>query len=365
MSSLVPIAKTDSATAATAFFKEVICSHGCPRVLLSDRGTNFLSKLVLEVCKIMRTSKVNSSSHHPQCNAVQERFNAVILTTISHYVNKLHNNWDNFIPAIQFAYRSTPADNSIGFSPFFMLYGREAVLPIDVSLHPKPEYSECNDRNYNLIKQLEVTREISKKLLECKIYERPLTRYDRRTQEIPYQTGDVVYIYIPATQPGLSKKNFNNSGVVLACLYKQTGPVNFKVRNLENHKLLLSPIHVNRMKFAYNTELPRDVIQRDPLENFEDGDCPEDSYEPLVAKRELKQVSLKIPGLFDTGNPTQKEFQVEKVLRGKFVDGKLQYLIKWKDFSSSQNSWEPAENLNETLRDFLQRNHVRITGKAK
>ena len=116
---LVPIVKTDSATVATAFFKEVICNHGC-----------------LEVCKIMRTSKVNSSPYHPQCNAVQERFNAVILTTISHYVNKFHNNWDNFIPAIEFAYRSTPADNSIGFSPFFMLYGREAVLPIDVSLHP-------------------------------------------------------------------------------------------------------------------------------------------------------------------------------------------------------------------------------------
>ena len=45
-------------------------------------------------------------------------------------MNTFHNNWDNFIPAIQFAYRSTPADNSIGFSPFFMLYGREAVLPI-------------------------------------------------------------------------------------------------------------------------------------------------------------------------------------------------------------------------------------------
>ena len=38
---LVPIAKTDSATVATVFFKEIICNHGCPLVLLSDRGTNF------------------------------------------------------------------------------------------------------------------------------------------------------------------------------------------------------------------------------------------------------------------------------------------------------------------------------------
>ena len=93
------------------------------------------------------------------------------------------------------------------------------------------------------------------------------------------------------------------------------------------------------MKFAYNrfirpsnTELPRDVIQRDSLENFEDSDCPEDSYEPLVAKRELKHVSLKIPGLLDTGNPTQTEFQVEMYCGGTgngLILGYCDLLILW------------------------------------
>ena len=82
----------------------------------------------------MGTNKLNTSAYHPQCNAVQERFNSVILDTISHYVNKFHTDWDEFIPSIQFAYRSSPADNSVGFSPFFLLYGREAVLPLDVAL---------------------------------------------------------------------------------------------------------------------------------------------------------------------------------------------------------------------------------------
>ena len=107
----------------------------------------------------MRTDKINTSSYHPQCNAVQERFNAVILDTITHYVNKFQTNWDKFIPAIQFACRSTSADNSVGFSPFFLLNGREAVLPIDVSLCPKPQYKDRTVRDYlyDLISQLEVT----------------------------------------------------------------------------------------------------------------------------------------------------------------------------------------------------------------
>ena len=124
---LVPIATTDAVTVATAFFREVVCNHGCPRMLLSDRGSNLLSKIVIEVCKLMRTYKINTSSYHPQCNAVQERFNAVILDTITHYVNKFQTNWDKFIPAIQFAYRSTSADNSVGLAHFCVIRARGCV----------------------------------------------------------------------------------------------------------------------------------------------------------------------------------------------------------------------------------------------
>ena len=84
---LVPLKSTDAPTVARAFFDHVICQHGCPKYLLSDRGANFLSKVMLEVCRIMRTTKLNTSSYHPQCNAVQERFNSVILDTLSHYAN--------------------------------------------------------------------------------------------------------------------------------------------------------------------------------------------------------------------------------------------------------------------------------------
>ena len=46
---------------------EIIARHGAPRVLLSDRGTNFLSKLAAGVCKIFQIfQNVNTSSYHPQ-----------------------------------------------------------------------------------------------------------------------------------------------------------------------------------------------------------------------------------------------------------------------------------------------------------
>ena len=159
---LVPLKSIDASTVARALFDHVICEHGCPETLLSDRGANFLSKIVLEVCRIMRTHKLNTSSYHPQCNAIQERYNAVILDTISHYVNEFHNDWDQYISAIQFAYRSTPAENSVGYSPFFLLYGREARLPLDVTLLAKCNYPDRTLREHihGLVSQLELIRDI-------------------------------------------------------------------------------------------------------------------------------------------------------------------------------------------------------------
>ena len=116
----------------------------------------FLSKIVLEVCRTMRTLKLNASSYHPECNAIQERYNAVILDTISHYVNEFHNDWDQYISAIQFAYRSTAAKNSVGYSPLFLLYRREARIPLDITLLAKCNYPDWTFREHihGLVSQL-------------------------------------------------------------------------------------------------------------------------------------------------------------------------------------------------------------------
>ena len=95
---------------------------------------------------------------------------------------------------------------------------------------------------------------------------------------------------------------------------------------------------------------------------MEDRDCPESSFSPLKASQTQYNANM-IPGI--PSNAKTQEYEVEKVLRGKFMNNKLYYLIKWKGFSKSKNTWEPAENVNETLQDYLQSNPVRITGKPK
>ena len=114
---------------------EIIARHGASRVLLSDTGTNFPSRLVAEVCKIFQIQKVDTSSYHPQTDRLVERFNSTLCQSLSMYVAKNQKDWDDFIPLILFAHR-TLISEAIGDSPFFCLYGREPRPPVDVKFLP-------------------------------------------------------------------------------------------------------------------------------------------------------------------------------------------------------------------------------------
>jgi hypothetical protein len=60
------------------------------------------------------------------------------------FVNSNHSNWDDVIDHVVFAY-NTSKQESTGQTPFFMLYGREALLPIDVALGNNPNPAIPND----------------------------------------------------------------------------------------------------------------------------------------------------------------------------------------------------------------------------
>ena len=120
---------------ARLLIDEIISRHGAPRVLLSDRGTNLLSKVVAEVCKIFQIQKVNTSSYHPKTDGLVERFNSTLYQSLSMYVSKNQKYRDKFIPLIWFAH-STSVLDVIGDSPFYVLYEREPRLPTDVKYLP-------------------------------------------------------------------------------------------------------------------------------------------------------------------------------------------------------------------------------------
>ena len=123
-----PTADQTALTIARLFVEQIISRHGVPRELLSDRGANFLSSLLQEVCKVMGVHKVNTTAYHPQGDGLVERFNRTLTEMLSKVVKKSGKDWDEKVPYVLFAYR-TCVQESTQESPFFLLYGRDPNLP--------------------------------------------------------------------------------------------------------------------------------------------------------------------------------------------------------------------------------------------
>ena len=64
---------TTAPTIARLFVENIVCHHGAPRVLLSDQGTNFLSKLVSEICQIVGIKQIKTSSYYAETDGLVER----------------------------------------------------------------------------------------------------------------------------------------------------------------------------------------------------------------------------------------------------------------------------------------------------
>ena len=100
----VPDQRAD--TIAKLFVEHVVCRHGVPEELLSDREANFLSDLIKSVCDIiLGVKKINTSGYHPQTDGLVEKFNSTLINMIAKSCEVAQHDWDEQLPFRLYAYR--------------------------------------------------------------------------------------------------------------------------------------------------------------------------------------------------------------------------------------------------------------------
>ncbi len=196
----------DTKSLARGLVERVMCRHGCPRVLLSDRGLPFLSELAHEVYRLLRVSKLDTAGYRPQTNGLVERFNQTFATMLSMYVNSRHNDWDVYLPYLTFAY-NTGVHPATKETPFYLVHGREPRMPLDVQLLPRDEHCQRDVEEYRaeLVEGLQVAREYGRESLMRDQQRRSRPPAPTRTPPT-YQPGDQVLVRLEPTGRGMSKK---------------------------------------------------------------------------------------------------------------------------------------------------------------
>lgn len=186
-----------------------------PEKLLSNRGPDFLSTLVQEVCKLLGTTKVNTSGYHPQCDGLVEKFNSRLINMWSKSVDKYVCDWDKHLPYLFFAYR-VDIQESTKASPFYLLYGREPQVPTASTLSkPRTAYQvDFPDYCTEFVAHLSDALALAHKNIK-RSQRKQKAQYDKKTSESTLQVGARVMVHFPSQVTGKAWKGLETDQAVL------------------------------------------------------------------------------------------------------------------------------------------------------
>jgi ribonuclease HI/transposase InsO family protein len=183
---------------AVAFFTNIIHRFGVPNSIITDNGTQFTGKKFLDFCEDHHIRVDWAAVAHPMTNGQVERANGMILQglkpRIYNDLNKFGKRWMKELPSVVWSLRTTPS-RSTGFSPFFLVYGAEAILHTDLE-YGSPRTKAYVDQSNQTTREdsldlLEEARDVA--LLHSARYQQSLRRYHaRRVRPRGFQVGDLV-----------------------------------------------------------------------------------------------------------------------------------------------------------------------------
>ena len=102
-----------------------------PGEVLSDLGTQFVSKCMEEVLRLLSIKRLTTTPYHPICNELVECFNDTLKKMLRRLCDEQPRQWHRFVNPLLFTYREAPQE-ATGFSPFELLYGRTVCGPVQI-----------------------------------------------------------------------------------------------------------------------------------------------------------------------------------------------------------------------------------------
>ena len=141
---------------------------------------------------------------------------------------------DTHLPTVLFGYRVSPHDTT-GESLFYLLYGREPGLPVDVNLLPPCNKSltpSASIERVLYVETLEEAHAIARDNIQC-AQQNMKEVYDRSAREAEFIVGDRVWVYTPKTKKGLSQKLMHHWHGPFR-IVRKCSPVHFKLRRCDN-----------------------------------------------------------------------------------------------------------------------------------
>src|SRR3979490_302888 len=290
---------------ARIFRDTVWRDFGLPEVVISDRGSQFISKFTRDLYRLLGIKMNPSTAYHPQTDGQTERINQEVEQYLRLFVNHRQDDWVEWLPLAEFSYNDK-IQMSTGYSPFYLNYGQHPSKSPEPRREIETEAGDMVERRMKKIRE-EAAAALKKAASDMKKY------YDKGRQDVPqYQVGDKVYLEGLNVTTDRPSKRLED---------RRYGPFPVVAKVGERaYKLRLPPTWRN-IHPVFNTVLLRPA--RTPTSSIQQKPAPPP---PVMT-------------------PKGVEYEVEEVLDSRMHRGVLQYLVKWMGYPREENSWVPERNM--------------------
>lgn len=329
MSHFIPTTTNVSATqVAKIIMNEIVRYHGLPKVIISDRDTRFTSVFWKSLWNLLDTQLNMSTAFHPETDGQTERMNRTLEQMLRSYVNYKTNDWDDYLVNCEIAYNNS-IQSSTGYSPFYLNYGYNIRLPIQLTS------TEINSKSTNqtaneMIEQMNTTLQKAKQhLLHAQQQQSKYANQHR--QHVTFQVNDQVL---------LSTSNLNTNDRARKLISKYIGP--FRISKV------ISDV-------VYELQLP-DNFRIHPVFHISKLKPYRKADEQFPIRTIQQQNEIRpLPEIISTTG--EQAWEVEQILDKRTYRNSIQYLVKWKGYPLHESTWEPRNNLRnapDILRAFEQ-----------
>jgi len=234
------VADKKAQTVASLILTELFPRYGAPLEIVTDNGTENVNRIMKETMMSLNIKHITTSPYHPQSNAKVERFHRFLGDVLSKLTEGDRHNWDLYLTQALAAVRFSMCETT-KFSPYYMLFGRDVVLPVDNLLKPRRKYMGEDHHRLIIEQQHKTFVKARRRIRRAQKKRNEAINKDRRKIELG--VGDPVYYRAHVRQGKLDQRWRPCHRIV-----EQTGPVSFLIWDQVSGKVKRA--HANDLKLA-------------------------------------------------------------------------------------------------------------------
>src|SRR5512141_2002235 len=295
---------------AELYLARIMCLHGVPKKIVSDRGSQFTSKFWQKLQEELGTRLNFSTAYHPQTDGQTERVNQILEDMLRACALDFGGAWDKSLPYAEFSYNNS-YQSSLQMAPFEALYGRKCRTPLfwdqtgERQLFGTEVLTEAEEKVRIIRERLRIAQSRQKSYA------------DNRRRELTFEAGDYVYLRVT---PLRGVHRFQTKGKLAP---RFVGPYKIVSR---------------RGEFAYQLELPQslagvhNVFHVSQLKKCLRVPTEEANLEQIEVQEDLTYV--------------EKPIRILEIHERRTRNRVIRFCkVQWSNHSKEESTWEREDEL--------------------